>query len=126
MKEVVIVSGARTAIGAFGGVLKDVSAIDMGSLVMGEVFRKINLKPVASGEQIGHAPDKLKHKGQIELEKNGYKYGENAKEITVDETVMGCVLQASQGQNPGRQAAIFAGIPKEAAVLNSRKNGKQS
>jgi acetyl-CoA C-acetyltransferase len=32
MKEVVIVSGARTAIGAFGGSLKDVSAIEMGSL----------------------------------------------------------------------------------------------
>lgn len=121
MKEVVIVSGARTAIGAFGGVLKDVSAIEMGSLVMGEVFRKINFKPVVSGEQIGHAPDKLKHKGQIELEKNGYKYNEGAKEITVDETVMGCVLQASQGQNPGRQAAIFAGIPKEAAGCTINK-----
>ena len=115
MKEVVIVSGARTAIGAFGGSLKDVSAIEMGSLVMREVFRKINLKPVVSGEQISVTPEKLKHKGQLDLEKNGYKYDAGAKEITVDETVMGCVLQAAQGQNPGRQAAIHAGIPKEAA-----------
>lgn len=115
MKEVVIVSGARTAIGAFGGSLKDVSAIEMGSLVMREVFRKINLKPVVSGEQISVAPDKLKHAGQLDLEKKGYKFEAGAKEISVDETVMGCVLQASQGQNPGRQAAIFAGIPKEAA-----------
>ena len=115
MKEVVIVSGARTAIGAFGGSLKDVSAIEMGSLVMREVFRKINLKPVVSGEQISVTPEKLKHKGQLDLEKNGYKYDAGAREISVDETVMGCVLQAAQGQNPGRQAAIHAGIPKEAA-----------
>src|SRR5947207_176581 len=32
----------------------------------------------------------------------------------VDEVVLGCVLQAGLGQNPARQAAIAAGIPKEA------------
>jgi acetyl-CoA C-acetyltransferase len=31
----------------------------------------------------------------------------------VDEVVLGCVLQAGLGQNPSRQAAIHAGIPKE-------------
>jgi len=31
----------------------------------------------------------------------------------VDEVVLGCVLQAGLGQNPARQAAIKAGIPKE-------------
>lgn len=31
----------------------------------------------------------------------------------VDEVVLGCVLQAGLGQNPARQAAIGAGIPKE-------------
>jgi acetyl-CoA C-acetyltransferase len=31
----------------------------------------------------------------------------------VDEVVLGCVLQAGLGQNPARQAAIAAGIPKE-------------
>jgi acetyl-CoA C-acetyltransferase len=31
----------------------------------------------------------------------------------VDEVVLGCVLQAGLGQNPARQAAINAGIPKE-------------
>ena len=31
----------------------------------------------------------------------------------VDEVVFGCVLQAGLGQNPARQAAIGAGIPKE-------------
>jgi acetyl-CoA C-acetyltransferase len=32
----------------------------------------------------------------------------------VDEVVLGCALQAGLGQNPARQAAIRAGIPKEA------------
>lgn len=114
MKNVVIVSGARTAIGAFGGIFKDVPAIDLGALVMGEVFRKVNLKPVPGTLHKEIAPDSLKNVGQIDLEKNSYKFDANAKEIVVDETVMGCVLQAGQGQNPGRQAAIFAGIPKEA------------
>lgn len=31
----------------------------------------------------------------------------------VDEVVLGCVLQAGLGQNPARQTAIGAGIPKE-------------
>ena len=31
----------------------------------------------------------------------------------VDEVVLGCALQAGLGQNPARQAALAAGIPKE-------------
>jgi acetyl-CoA C-acetyltransferase len=31
----------------------------------------------------------------------------------VDEVVLGCVLQAGLGQNPARQVAFAAGIPKE-------------
>ena len=33
LKEVVIVSGARLPVGSFGGSLKDISAIDMLSLI---------------------------------------------------------------------------------------------
>ena len=38
----------------------------------------------------------------------------------VDEVYMGCILQASQGQNVARQAALKAGLPVEvpAQVLN--------
>src|SRR6202011_880195 len=38
----------------------------------------------------------------------------------VDEVVLGCVLTAGLGQNPARQAAIGAGLPKEvpATTLN--------
>src|ERR1700756_475976 len=31
----------------------------------------------------------------------------------VDEVLLGCVLQAGQGQNPARQAALAAGLPQE-------------
>jgi acetyl-CoA acetyltransferase len=34
MEEVVIVSGARTAVGEFGGSLKGVRVVDMGALVI--------------------------------------------------------------------------------------------
>ena len=36
---------------------------------------------------------------------------------SVDDCIMGCVLQAGLGQNPARQAAIFAGLPAEAGAL---------
>ncbi|MGQ3296513.1 MAG: acetyl-CoA C-acetyltransferase, partial [Shinella sp.] len=34
----------------------------------------------------------------------------------VDEVIMGQILQAAQGQNPARQAAMAAGIPQEATA----------
>lgn len=44
-KEVVIVSGTRTPIGNFGGSLKDISAIDMGAMVVKEAVRRAGLAP---------------------------------------------------------------------------------
>lgn len=44
LKEVVIVAGARTPVGAYGGSLKDVSAIDMGALVVKEAVKRANIK----------------------------------------------------------------------------------
>lgn len=40
MKEVVIVSAARTPFGRFGGSLKDYSPVDLGAAVMGEVIKR--------------------------------------------------------------------------------------
>ena len=34
----------------------------------------------------------------------------------VDEVILGQVLTAAQGQNPARQAAMLAGVPKEASA----------
>ena len=45
MKEVVIVSGVRLPIGSYGGSLKDISAIDMGSMVVAEAVKRAGIKP---------------------------------------------------------------------------------
>ncbi len=44
MKEVVIVSACRTAIGDFGGALRSVSATDLGALVIKEAVRRAGLQ----------------------------------------------------------------------------------
>lgn len=44
MREVVIVSAVRTPIGAFGGSLKDVSASDLGALVIKEAVNRAGIK----------------------------------------------------------------------------------
>jgi acetyl-CoA C-acetyltransferase len=48
MREVVIVSGVRTAIGRFGGTLKDVSDMDLGALVIREAIKRAGL----TGDQV--------------------------------------------------------------------------
>jgi len=121
MKEVVIVSGARTAIGAFGGVLKDVSVVELGSVVMKETLKKLGLKPVISEDMMQCCADKLKNQGLIEVEKKAADWDASAMPITIDEVIMGNVLQAGQGQNTARQAMIRAGIPKETPALTINK-----
>ena len=72
MKEVAIVSGSRTAIGTFGGGLKDIPVTELGAVVMKDVFKRANLRPVPNDIQKNVAPDKLKDQGLIELEKKSY------------------------------------------------------
>ncbi len=45
MKEVVIVSAVRTAIGSFGGTLKNTSAVDLGVTVVKEALNRAQLNP---------------------------------------------------------------------------------
>jgi acetyl-CoA C-acetyltransferase len=45
MRDVVIASAVRTAIGKFGGALKNVPAVDLGALVIKEALRRSNVKP---------------------------------------------------------------------------------
>jgi acetyl-CoA C-acetyltransferase len=45
MKDVVIVSACRTAIGTFGGTLKDVHAVDIASVVMKEAIKRAGISP---------------------------------------------------------------------------------
>lgn len=86
MREVVIASAVRTAIGKFGGSLTPLSAPQMGAVVIKEALDRAALKPEM-----------------------------------VDEVIMGNVLQAGLGQNPARQAAIFAGLPVEVPAFTVNK-----
>ena len=121
MAEVVIVSGVRTAIGNFGGALQNVSAIQLGSLVIREALRRAGLKPQPGAELLGYGPEALKKDGPTALEKTGTKWDDSLKSVQVDEIIMGNVLQAGQGQNPARQASIYAGINKETPAYTVNK-----
>ncbi|MCS5696709.1 acetyl-CoA C-acetyltransferase [Desulfofundulus thermocisternus] len=121
MKEVVIVSGVRTAIGAFGGSLKDVPVVKLGSLVIKEALKRAGLRPVSGRELLDYAPDVLKGELATELERNYYEWDDTLQEVQVDEVIMGHVLQGGNGQNTARQAAIYAGIPKESTAFTVNK-----
>jgi acetyl-CoA C-acetyltransferase len=121
MREVVIVSGARTAIGTFGASLKDVSAIKLGAIAIREALKKVGLKAVVKKELLEVAPDAFKWAGMTELEKSHYQWDESMQGVQVDEVIMGNVLQAGQGQNPARQAMIYAGVPKETNAFTINK-----
>ena len=43
--DVVILSGCRTAIGTFGGVFKDVSAVELGTVAVREAVRRSGVRP---------------------------------------------------------------------------------
>ncbi|HEV7125997.1 MAG TPA: thiolase family protein [Ktedonobacterales bacterium] len=74
--EIVVSTPLRTAIGTFGGLLKDTPATDLGTTVVKAILERTGLDP----QQI-------------------------------DQIIVGNVLQAGQGMNPGRQVAIKAGLP---------------
>ena len=82
MREVVVASAARTAIGSFGGAFKDVSAKDLGVAAAKEAMNRAKITPEM-----------------------------------VDESIIGNILNAGQGQNVGRQVAIGAGIPVEKPAM---------
>ncbi len=82
MREVVIVSAARTAIGSFGGAFQDVSAKDLGVTAAKEALKRAGITP-----------------------------------DMVDESIIGNILNAGQGQNMARQVALGAGIPVEKPAM---------
>jgi len=81
MNNVVIVSAARTAVGKFGGSLKDFNPGQLGSIVLKETLNRVN------------SANDVQLKGD-----------------DIDEVIMGNVLSAGHGQNVARQAAMSAGI----------------
>lgn len=80
--EVVISTPLRTAIGTFGGAIKDVPATTLGATVGREVVSKSGIDPSA-----------------------------------VDQCIVGNILSAGQGMNPGRQVGIYSGLPVETPGL---------
>jgi len=52
VKEVYVVNCCRTAVGAFGGSLKDVSATELGSVTVKEALKRANVKPELVDEVI--------------------------------------------------------------------------
>jgi acetyl-CoA C-acetyltransferase len=121
MREVVIVSGARTAVGNFQGSLKDIPAAQLGALCIRETLKRAGLKPKANADMVSCGPDKLKGTGLIELEQKYRQWDESHREIEIDEVIMGNVVQAGQGQNPARQATIYSGLPKETPAFTVNK-----
>lgn len=86
MREVYILGGFRTAIGSYGGALKDIPAVKLGAEVIREALKRADISP----EQ-------------------------------VEEVLLGNVLQAGLGQNPARQAAVYAGLPTEVPAMTINK-----
>ena len=84
--DVVIISGCRTAVGRFQGSLAELSAVQLGAVVVREAVKRAGL----NSDQ-------------------------------VDECIMGNVLPAGLGQNPARQAAIFAGLSAATGAMTINK-----
>ena len=85
-KEIVICSPVRSAIGAFGGTLKDASAAALGAHAVAATLRRSALDPVL-----------------------------------VDSVVMGNVVQAGNGMNVARQAAIHGGLPVDVPAMTANR-----
>ena len=102
MREAVIVSAVRTAVGKFQGSLQGFRAPQLGAIAVREAVRRAGIGEAAhTGTEQGVAAA-----AGLEL---------------IDECIMGCVLQAGLGQAPARQAAIFAGLPPKVGALTINK-----
>jgi acetyl-CoA C-acetyltransferase len=120
MREVVIVSAARTAVGQFGQSLKDVPVVKLGSLVIKEALKRAGLRPSRTKDR-AFSPEIFGGQLDTDLEAKYYDFDGSLKEVEVDEVIMGNVLQAGLGQNSARQAAIYGGVPKETNAYTVNK-----
>ncbi|MEQ8159960.1 MAG: acetyl-CoA C-acetyltransferase [Smithellaceae bacterium] len=121
MREAVIVSGARTAVGKFGGGLKGVKVVDLGALVIKEALKRAGLRPAITDLEKSCRPDAFGEFDMTAINKKYYDYDSSLKPVFVDEVIMGNVLQAAQGQNVARQSTIYAGLPEETPAYTVNK-----
>jgi len=120
MREAVIVSCARTAIGQFGQSLKDVPVVQLGGIAIKEAIKRAGIRPSKNKDK-EFAPDIFGGKTDTDLEAKYYDFDPALKEAVIDEVIMGNVLQGGLGQNSGRQASIAGGVPKETAAYTLNK-----
>ncbi len=121
MKNVVIASCKRTAIGSYGGSLKDVPVVELGAAVLKAALKEPGLRPQVSEPCVEYAPDRIRDKNRIELEEQYYDYDDGLQPIHIDQVYLGNVLPAGQGQNTARQAMIRAGVAKETSATTINK-----
>ena len=121
MKNVVIIGGARTAVGAFGGTLQTTPVVELGAITMKASLIKSGLRPETGDDWTDFAPDLLRGHDRISLEEQYYDYDHSLQPVQVDQVLMGNVLGSGQGQNVTRQAMIRAGIPKETPATTINK-----
>ena len=121
MPEVAIVSAVRTAIGVFGGSLRDIEVADLGKVVIKEVLKRIGRRPIVPEEVKELRPSILRDVEKSEIEQKYMDWDESLPGLPLDEVIMGNVLQGGQGQNTGRQASIRAGIPQEVNAITVNK-----
>ena len=121
MKEVVIVSGARTAVGTFGGSLKGVKCVDLGALVIKEAIKRAGLRPDVDEVVKSCCPTVFAGIERTDINEKYYDYDGSLTPVYFDECIMGNVIQGAEGQNPGRQAMIYAGVPEETGGITVNK-----
>src|SRR4030095_4819001 len=80
--DIVVSTPLRTAIGTFGGALRDVPATDLGATVGRAVVERSGIDPAR-----------------------------------INQVIVGNILSAGQGMNPGRQVGVKSGVPVEAPGL---------
>ena len=120
MREAVIVSCARTAIGQFGQSLKDVPVVKLGGIAIKEAIKRAGIRPSRTKDK-EFAPNIFEGKTDTDLEAKFYDFDPGLKEVVIDEVIMGNVLQGGLGQNSARQASINGGVPKETAAYTINK-----
>jgi acetyl-CoA C-acetyltransferase len=121
MREVVIVNGARTAVGSFGCALNGVRTVDLGALVIKEAIKRAGLRPAINEFVKSSRPDVFGDFDMTDINKKYYDYDKGLKSVYFDECIMGNVIQAALGQNPARQASIYAGLPEETNAFTINK-----
>ena len=122
MIEVVIVSGARTAVGNFGGSLKDKKAAELGAIAIKEAVKRAGLRPVVSDAVKGCRPDALGKFDMTDFQKKYYAFDASAKPVYFDEVIMGNVVAGRPGHEPREdRPCLFAGLPEETNAVTVNK-----